>query len=364
MPKKICFISPKAYPLFNPKAKTVVFGGAEVQFYLLATELAKKSNFEVCMIVADCCQKKVEEYKKVFVYKSYRLADNFFNKAFKFLKTLSEIDADTYIQRALAVESALIGLYCRIRRKKFIYMVAHDIEVDGKHWLYKNPLSKLLVKLNFKLASQVVAQNDYQMRHLSKFVAKNKLTRLNSSYMIKKQEIKKEDYVLWVGKASPLKQPEIFLKLAQKHKEKHFVMICTASNREPHLLDNVRKKAQRISNLEFIEYVPFSKIDEYFQKAKIFVNTSKQEGFPNTFLQAAANKTPIVSLNVNPNSFLTKYKCGYDCRGELAKMSKSINLLFEKKSLYQQLSENAYQYVKENHDIKSNSQKFIKIIYA
>lgn len=35
---KVCFIAPKAYPLFNPDVKKV-FGGAEVDLYFLATVL-------------------------------------------------------------------------------------------------------------------------------------------------------------------------------------------------------------------------------------------------------------------------------------------------------------------------------------
>jgi hypothetical protein len=41
-PIRICFIILRAYPIFNPDVKDVI-GGAEVDLYLLATELAKVS---------------------------------------------------------------------------------------------------------------------------------------------------------------------------------------------------------------------------------------------------------------------------------------------------------------------------------
>ena len=50
---------PKAYPLFNPQIKTV-FGGAEVDLYLLATELAKDNDFAVSFITADYGQPPIE----------------------------------------------------------------------------------------------------------------------------------------------------------------------------------------------------------------------------------------------------------------------------------------------------------------
>ncbi len=51
-PIRVCFISPKAYPLFNPNVEAV-FGGAEVDLYYLATELAKDDSFTVSFITAD-----------------------------------------------------------------------------------------------------------------------------------------------------------------------------------------------------------------------------------------------------------------------------------------------------------------------
>ncbi len=51
-PVKVCFVSPKAYPLFNPDCNGA-FGGAEVDLCLLSTELAKDQNFHVAFITAD-----------------------------------------------------------------------------------------------------------------------------------------------------------------------------------------------------------------------------------------------------------------------------------------------------------------------
>lgn len=46
---RVCFVAPKTYPIFNP-ATGNYFGGAEVDLYYLATELAKDNNFEISFI--------------------------------------------------------------------------------------------------------------------------------------------------------------------------------------------------------------------------------------------------------------------------------------------------------------------------
>jgi hypothetical protein len=62
---KVCFISPKAYPLFNPSVKKT-FGGAEVDFYLLTTTaLARAKQFSWEVVT----QKYLDCYKKVISIK-------------------------------------------------------------------------------------------------------------------------------------------------------------------------------------------------------------------------------------------------------------------------------------------------------
>ncbi len=75
---KVCFVSPFAYSLFNPEVD-LKFGGAEVQMYLVATELAKDENFNVNFVVLDVWQKKKEKHQGVEVYKAYKRGRNILN---------------------------------------------------------------------------------------------------------------------------------------------------------------------------------------------------------------------------------------------------------------------------------------------
>ena len=57
--------------------------------------------------------------------------------------------------------------------------------------------------------------------------------------------------------------------------------------------------------------MPLEKTDKFFRQAKVLVNTSVAEGWPNTFLQAGAAGTPVLSFQVNPDNYLTKFNCGF-----------------------------------------------------
>ena len=43
--------------------------------------------------------------------------------------------------------------------------------------------------------------------------------------------------------------------------------------------DGIKEEAERIPNLEFVGFVPYPDVNEYFNNASLLVNTSSVEGF-------------------------------------------------------------------------------------
>ena len=139
-------------------------------------------------------------------------------------------------------------------------------------------------------------------------------------------------------------------------------MVCNEGSDQEHY-SHIRQLAQGVKNLDFLSHVPADEMDAIFQKSLILVNTSDDEGFPQVFIQAAMNKVPIVSLNVNPDSFITKYKCGVVCNGDEMFMGKSIQSLLNTSQKYAQLSTNVYSYAIENHDINKNAKELYQLMF-
>jgi len=175
-----------------------------------------------------------------------------------------------------------------------------------------------------------------------------------SGYQIKSYDLNNKKYILWVSRADKWKRPELFIKLTDKFPTIKFLMICS-KGKDKNYWNQIYFKAKKRKNIKFYEFIPFHKIDKTFNKAKIFINTSTFEGFPNTFIQSLLNGTPIISLNVDPDDFLILNKCGFNCKDDFKKLVKYLKLLLDDDKLYFKYSKNGYDFVKENNDIKKIS---------
>ncbi len=321
--------------------------------YLFAREMNRKKDLDVYSLICDYDKINFKEEKYFHFAKSYKESDMFLIKILKTHKAISRIKPDAIIQHGLTNESCLMALYCFIRRIKFVFMFAHDLEVQKR--FQSSGKKCYLFRFIMKFSSLIVVQNKIQFE-LLKFeydLHKSKIILLYNGFPLKKRIKKNYKKVLWVARSDKWKRPELFIKLADLNPEIPFTMICPDSGDTDFYLQLV-SSAKKINNLEFIKFVPFDEIDKYFEEAYLFVNTSDYEGYPQTFIQAVMNCIPIFSLNVDPDSFIVSNECGMVFNGDFEKMNRELSNIFNNKALYKKLSDNSYHYFLQKHDIKSN----------
>lgn len=353
---KVCFVSPKAYPLFNSTVKGV-FGGAEVDLYLLATELAKDKDFEVSCITADYNQPKTELIENVKIIKSLSFKQNPITGAIKIWKAMKKANARIYIIKTASPGVPLAAVFCRLHKKVFVYRTAHQRECDGTYVKNHFFLGRAFAG-SLRSAKIIFAQNKDDSKKLKTTLRLESIVIPNGHRIPDIAEANKKT-ILWVGRSADFKKPCLFLDLARRFPNEQFVMICQKATGDNNY-QNLLTKAKQIENLTFIEQVPFAEIDTFFRDAKIFVNTSDSEGFPNTFIQSAKYATPILSLNVNPDNFLDKYNCGINAKGDMDLMADSLASLLEDDRL-PELGQNARKYVRDCHDIEQIIAQYKKL---
>ncbi|MHC4694469.1 MAG: glycosyltransferase family 4 protein [Planctomycetota bacterium] len=345
-PIRICFVILNAYPLFNPEAEGVI-GGAEVDSYYIASELAKDPNYRVSCIVADYGQEPIEVRESVTLIRALDFNTRRISATLRLWRALRKADAHIYVRKLSSAVTAEVAFFCKRYGRSFVYRTASAVECDGTY-LKEHYFRGKGFLWALRHADAVIAQNQTDADNLAKTAGVSAQVIRNPERLPPLDE-KERRTILWVGRSADVKRPDLFLELAKQMPEQHFTMICQRAI-EDTKYDGFLARAERVKNLELIQRVPFHKIHEHFLQARVFVNTSDYEGFPNTFIQACKCATPVLSLNVNPDGFLDEHKCGICCNGDWEKFVDSLKGML-KQEQYTEFGNNARKYAEKNHDI-------------
>ena len=362
---KICFVSPLGYGLYNTQSG-LPFGGAEVQFFLLATALANDSAYDVSVLTTVDHQTGIETQGRMRVYKRlgrrrmepksrqgildrFRGLTDYLLAFGEMRQQFINIDADIYLHAGAGVEVGAYGLICRLLRRRFLFFIASSADLWEPYGRVEGPL-KWLFPLGVRLAHEVVCRSAEQQDRLQDQYGRTGVLIRTGHPCPSTRDIPKS-YVLWVGRGNPLKQPEMFLELAARMPQHRFVMVVMHENAHLDLLQRMRVRVASLSNLDLYEDVPWSEIDTYFAHARVFVNTSTYEGFPNTFVQAALSATPVVSLLVDPDEVLAKQQIGVCARGDFEQLLGLTKWLLADSEAITSLGRRARSYALANHSL-------------
>ena len=300
----ICFVAPLAWPVLAHAADIDVIGGAEVQQAILARSLAR-AGYRVSMICLDFGQPQHAVIDGVTVYKSHRPEGGvpvlrfIYPRMTTMWQAMRAANADIYYQRCSAMLTSLVAEFCRRYGKRSIYAGASDTDfMPGRQeiryrrdrWLFERGLARV---------DRLVVQNVNQ-QHACRANYRREATLIPSCYERPPNARPGGGAsVLWVATLHQYKRPELFLELARRLPHRRFVMVggpAYEGSKRGNYFEDVRAAARTLPNLEFTGFLPLAQVEPYFDQARVFVNTSVQEGMPNTFLQAWSRGVPTVAF--------------------------------------------------------------------
>jgi glycosyltransferase involved in cell wall biosynthesis len=110
--------------------------------------------------------------------------------------------------------------------------------------------------------------------------------------------------------------------------------------------------------------VAWQDIGRFFEDAKLFVNTSTYEGFPNTFVQAAMQATPILSWAVDPDGVLTRHRIGYCADGSFERLVEETRRLCASESRRADMGRRAWDYARQYHDLQRSVRELKALVQS
>ena len=167
---------------------------------------------------------------------------------------------------------------------------------------------------------------------------------------------KKVDF-LWVSRCQPVKRPHIFLDLVEAMPGSSFEMVCPRE--DVSLWDTVAKRAATLPNLHFIEKVPYHEIQSHYDAARVFVNTSEWEGWPNSFIQAGMGRTALLSLTVNPDGIFEHFGLGRYASGDFERLKADAQSMIQDTPALELMQAGCSRFVTEMHDNAKETEAFL-----
>jgi len=369
-PIAVYFLCEESYSLFSGDISSSRFGGAGLQMYFLGEEIAKDPRFSVTFLFQehDIAQLRHDRI-------SFEPIRGHANKCAALVSRLSrrflkeraiKHDRSDKVLIATMAYCARSGLeQAHAIGAKTIFRVASDNDVNNSPVFPGGQLPTARLD-DISSCDKVVVQSEKQRDLLRESRMKESTvipSGIPAKYSLEDKSNISKDTVLWVSNSSAIKQPWIFTALAKHFPQEKFVMIMPDVSSD--ISYAVRILADELDNIELInEQIPYAISMEHFNRAKLFVNTSLREGFPNTFLQAWMTKTPTISWLVDPDDILTRNRLGLACGGDDELFFQNFARLVDNTELREIMGRNALKYAHENHSIQMSAAYYKELILS
>jgi glycosyltransferase involved in cell wall biosynthesis len=309
---KICLVGAGNLAVLAREFTQHSIGGEAVQQTLLARALARRGH-DISMVVEDYGQPDGAEWDGIRVFKTYRPGAGV--PVLRFIhprwtgtwSALARANADLYYVSEAGMHVGLVALFCRRFRRRFVFRTASDADCDPSRLFVRFGRDRWLYEYGLKRAGAILVQSASQADAL----ARNYGLASRVTGMLVEQPLPAADRdidALWVGTIRRVKRPDRMLELARTLPEVKFHMVGGSVPGEETLFRQIRAVAAT-PNVVFHGHLPFWEANDLYARAKVLVNTSDVEGFPNAYLQAWVRGVPVVTL-IDPDRVIAREGLG------------------------------------------------------
>lgn len=379
---RICFVMP--FHILEMRG-----GGAEVQAWLLAKELARR-GFDVHYVAMSVRGKAgtTERVDGVTIrWLPYREHLRWRNSV-RWYRALKAIDPDLVIQRMTSEATGVIGLYARRHGKAFSWICTGDS--IPRRWLHvrrqveanraKAPgalkslvfladaaLADVMRQIGMRCLTHAFTQNDTQSRDLKAAFGLDSF-RLPSGHeppaVVPDAETRRrEAIVLWAGTLGSQKRPQLLGELARRLEGEPIRFVMAGDHADAAYRESVLAELPR--NVEWLGRVPFEETLAWFGRAAVLVNTSPPlgEGFPNTFIQAWLSGVPVLTLGIDPDGIVREQ--GLGCvAATVEEMAAQLRALLSDPVGYARLADRVAAFARERYTVGRVADVFLDAVGA
>lgn len=342
-------------------SQSLGIGGAEKQAIMLAKALKTHANVYILVYYDNIINTNFLRIVKDSNLNTIILTGNTISKIIKIFRTFNKYKIDVLfnylllpnivggiISKCTGVKYSIGGIRTSHIEKYKVLFNKVVFNFLNNFTIYNNYAGfKKYSELGFKKAKGVVIQNCIEINECS----------------IEKKESKKI-VILSVGRFHLAKDYITALKAIKILFEKNnnlFYQIVGYGTEE----NKIKEFITQNSMDHYVKiYDPPNRIEDFYERADIYLQTSIFEGLSNTVMEAMASSLPLVVTDVGDNSTLFEVnKGGFLCLPkDVSGIVNSLEKLILKNDLRISMGKNNYKIISENYSIEEFAKKYINFI--
>lgn len=364
---KICFLGLENLPVLAREYNTFGIGGEQVQHTLLAKALTRRGH-EVSMVVYDYGQPDGAAWEGITTYKAYKARAGL--PVVRYIhprwsgvwSALKRADADVYYVSCAGMHVGLLATFCRRYGKRLVFRAAHDRDCEPDDLLIEYWRDKKLYEYGLRRCDAVLVQSARQQEAmLRNYGVESVIAEMPVDSSEKEVPYPSRGVdVLWVNNIRQFKRPDIYLELARQMPGLRFGMVGGPQPGFDVLFEQIQRGAAGLTNLVFHGRVPYHDVGPMYGDAKVFVNTSDSEGFPNSFLQSWVRGTPVISF-FDPDQLIEREQLGASV-SSLEQMMAMVTKFTSDQDSWQQTSKRCRAYMGNTYNEERILKPYIKVM--
>jgi glycosyltransferase involved in cell wall biosynthesis len=308
-------MGPDTYGVLAGDTRVAFVGGEAVQQVQLARAW-RDLGLSVSMVLPDSPRPDDHLVDGIRILPAYRTAAGV--PVLRFLHprmtgtfaALGRAGADVYYQSPAGAITGFVAQFCQSHGRRFIFRVASDANCIPGQQLIRLWRDRKLFEYGMRRARLIAAQTRRQQVLLrTHYGLESKLVNMVAEPASLPEPGTQDIDVLWVGSYRPVKRVEGLIEIASALPRLRFALVGGKHGDAADYYARVSAAARTLPNVTVHGPVPYQQVGSLFDRARLLVNTSTMEGFPNTYLQAWMRGIPVATT-FDPDGVVQRERLG------------------------------------------------------
>lgn len=300
-----------------------------------------------------------------------RILKHFYSYVPTLLECSRQFAPDVIVQSTKGLDAGIMAWIAGRLQVPFVHSIASDIDADGRYAAELPAYATAAYRYGLRRSDLIVCQNEYQLGQLRQRYPDKRLHHMENVFAIPRSAplIKpraERRYVAWVsGWFRKAKNLPLLAEVAEACPD---LLFRIAGMLPPDADKETRLALDRLTAMPNVSLVGLVKRDvilEFFSGATALLCTSHYEGFPNTFLEAFAVGTPVVTRQtVDPNGIVSRNALGVVAADDALLVGGLRDISSMPGDAFDSLARKCRQYVEREHAPGPNLRRLVQVIQS